>query len=67
MIRVYCKECKYLHRDENNPAFPFGCLHPSTKRVVITNDWFEGTTSTLIGDPKELNKNNDCPHYEEKT
>lgn len=66
MIRVYCKECKYLDVGHNRTSDAYACSHPSTVMVVVTNDWFEGTTATLSGDPKELNKDNNCQYYEDK-
>ena len=65
MIRVYCKECKHLDT-EHLPLSEYACLHPAVVKVVVTNNWFSGTTARLGGDPKELNKNNDCQYFQEK-
>jgi len=63
MIRVYCKDCKYLIFNAVNPSAS-DCRHPDIlPEPGATRTWYSEHKFKTYGDPKELNKNNDCPHY----
>jgi len=66
MIRVYCKNCKYLDTDYSKINNAHSCYHHSVARVRVTHSWYETTTVRRGGDPVELNKDNNCHYYEEK-
>ena len=53
--KVYCERCKHnTHDKERN------CKHPSN----MTDDWYS-SGSSFRDFASALNRNNDCPNYEE--
>ncbi len=68
--KKYCKNCKYWHEW----SYPFNLVYgpDCIKKAFKENK----ELSKIVGEPmgsfetcnyKELNKNNDCPHYEKKS
>lgn len=63
MIRVYCKDCKYLKPNAANMSAS-DCTNPDVLPTPgVTRTWYEEHRFKRYGDPKELNKNNNCQYY----
>lgn len=58
--KVFCKDCKYL----GYPMYPLEhhCRCPEVKAVILYG-WYTYEESRH---PRYINKNNDCPFFEEE-
>ena len=55
-MKVFCQKCVYVEFN----GIAFKCNHEQNKKY--THDWYSEKCS-LAKEPKELNKNNDCPWF----
>lgn len=53
MKKVYCKNCVYL------------CWNIEDSYCEKKENMFDTFLDRKYGDPEEINKNNDCKHFEE--
>ena len=54
-MKVFCKKCTHLSIGDGCV-----CTHEQNKQYVY--DWFS-EKYIFVKEPKELNKNNDCPWF----
>jgi len=68
--KVFCKKCMYLSRDNvgsfSDPVYPFHYeCHSPYNRVTHIN-WYNDEGVSYEKRPSELNRDNDCPWFEER-
>jgi len=64
-MKVYCKDCKYLHEEGLTIC---ECTHPLNMEIVIKENWYERKSYNAEKKPPfEINRNNDCSWYKSKS
>lgn len=67
-MKVYCKDCEYIHDDVNDNGDQYiGCMNKNNIKETLCDNWFDKYVYKIcVQQPKKINKNNDCKWYKKK-